>query len=144
MIWYKTHTVEEINVLFDRYMTQHLGVKVIEILDDGLVATMPVTDKVRQPFGILHGGASVVLAESLGSVASNLCVNPEKWMGVGMEINANHLRSVKDGFVKAVCTAIRLGRTTHVWDIKIYDAREKLICISRHTVAIIAQRGNDS
>lgn len=139
MIWYKTFTLDEINVLFDRYMTKHLGVKVIEILEDGLVATMPVTDHVRQPYGILHGGASVVLAESLGSVASNLCVDSKKWMGVGMEINANHLRSVKDGTVKAVCTAIRLGRTTHVWDIKIYDQREKLICVSRHTVAIIPQ-----
>lgn len=142
MIWYKTYTLDEINILFDRYMTQHLGIKVIEILDNGLVATMPITDKVRQPYGILHGGASVVLAESLGSVASNLCVDNEKWMAVGMEINANHLRSVKDGFVKAVCTGIRLGRTTHVWDIKIYDSRDKLICISRHTVAIIAHRAN--
>jgi 1,4-dihydroxy-2-naphthoyl-CoA hydrolase len=101
---------------------------------------MPITDKVRQPFGILHGGASVVLAESIGSVASNLCIESDKWVGVGLEINANHLRSVKDGFVRAVCTAIRIGRTTHVWDIKIYDQDERLICVSRHTVAIVERR----
>lgn len=144
MIWHKTYTLDEINVLFDRYMTKHLGIKVTEILHDGLVAIMPITDNVRQPFGLLHGGASVVLAESLGSVASGLCIDLQRWAAVGMEINANHLRSVKDGSVKAVCTAIRLGRTTHVWDIKIYDSREKLICISRHTVAIIAQRASGS
>src|SRR5690606_3008276 len=114
MIWHKTFTLDEINVLFDRYMTKHLGVKVTEILEDGLVATMPGTDHVRQPYGILQGGASVVLAEDLGSVPSNLCVDSEKWMGVGMEITANQLRSVKDETVKPVCTAIRLGRTTHV------------------------------
>src|SRR5690606_32635480 len=132
-------TLDEINVLFDRYMTKHLGVKVTEILEDGLAATMPVTDHARQRSGILHGGASVAPAEALGSAASSLWVGSAKWMGVGMEINANRRRSVEEGTVKAVCTAIRLGRTTHVWDIKIYDQREKLICVSRHTVAIIPQ-----
>jgi 1,4-dihydroxy-2-naphthoyl-CoA hydrolase len=132
--------LDEVNTILDRYMTQNLGIKATEILDDGLVAVMPITDKVRQPFGILHGGASVVLAESIGSVASNLCIESDKWVGVGLEINANHLRSVKDGFVRAVCTAIRIGRTTHVWDIKIYDQDERLICVSRHTVAIVERR----
>lgn len=140
MIWTKQYELAEINTIFDRYMTQNIGIKATDILEDGLVAIMPITDKVRQPFGILHGGASVVLAESVGSVASNLCIDTDKWMGVGLEINANHLRSVKEGFVKAVCTAIRIGRTTHVWDIKIYDQEEKIVCISRHTVAIVEKR----
>lgn len=121
-------------------MTLNLGIKAVEILDNGLIATMPITDKVRQPFGILHGGASAVLAESVGSIASNLVIDPAKSVGVGLEINANHLRPVKDGFVKAICTAIHIGRTTHVWDIKIYDQDEKLICISRHTVAIVEKK----
>jgi 1,4-dihydroxy-2-naphthoyl-CoA hydrolase len=140
MIWIRKYELDEVNTILDRYMTQNLGIKATEILDDGLVAVMPITDKVRQPFGILHGGASVVLAESIGSVASNLCIESDKWVGVGLEINANHLRSVKDGFVRAVCTAIRIGRTTHVWDIKIYDQDERLICVSRHTVAIVERR----
>jgi 1,4-dihydroxy-2-naphthoyl-CoA hydrolase len=140
MIWIRKYELDEVNTILDRYMTQNLGIKATEILDDGLVAVMPITDKVRQPFGILHGGASVVLAESIGSVASNLFIESDKWVGVGLEINANHLRSVKDGFVRAVCTAIRIGRTTHVWDIKIYDQDERLICVSRHTVAIVERR----
>lgn len=137
MIWFKTFTLEEVNEVFSRYMTQYLGIQAVEIQEDALVATMPITDKVRQPFGILHGGASVVLAESAGSVASNLIIDSTKYVGVGLEINANHVRSAREGTVKAICTAVHIGRTTHVWDIKIYDDQERLLCISRHTVAII-------
>lgn len=140
MIWSRKIELDEVNVIFDCYMTLNLGIRATEILDNGLVATMPITDKVRQFFGILHGGASAVLAESIGSIASNLVIDSTRLVGVGLEINANHLRSVKDGFVKAVCTAIRIGRTTHVWDIKIYDEQERLVCISRHTVAIVGKR----
>ena len=137
MIWFRTYTLEEVNNIFDKYMTKLLGVKAIEIHDDSIVATMPITDNVRQPFGILHGGASVVLAESIGSVASNLIIDTDKYAGVGLDINANHVRSASDGLLRAVCAPLHIGKTTHVWDIKMYDDKGNLICISRLTVAII-------
>jgi 1,4-dihydroxy-2-naphthoyl-CoA hydrolase len=137
MIWFRTYTLEEVNTIFDKYMTKLLDVKAIEIHDDSIVATMPITDNVRQPFGILHGGASVVLAESIGSVASNLIIDTDKYAGVGLDINANHVRSASKGLLRAVCAPLHIGKTTHVWDIKMYDDKNNLICISRLTVAII-------
>lgn len=137
MIWHKELNLEEINSLFDRYMAKLLDIKVAEITDNTLSCTMPITDNVRQPYGILHGGASVVLAESVGSVASNLIIDSEKYMGVGLDINANHLRPAKNGLLTATCTPLHIGKTTHVWDIKIKDERNRLVCISRLTVAII-------
>ncbi|MFD2553889.1 hotdog fold thioesterase [Sphingobacterium tabacisoli] len=137
MIWFRTYTLEEVNTIFDKYMTKLLDVKAIEIHDDSIIATMPITDNVRQPFGILHGGASVVLAESIGSVASNLIIDTDKYAGVGLDINANHVRSASKGLLRAVCAPLHIGKTTHVWDIKMYDDKDNLICISRLTVAII-------
>lgn len=137
MIWHKKHTLEEVNVIFDRYMTKLLDIKATEITDNSLTCTMPITENVRQPAGILHGGASVVLAESIGSVASNLVIDSEKYAGVGLEVNANHIRPGKDGILTAICTPFHIGKTTHVWDIKILDKKNKLLCISRLTVAII-------
>ena len=99
---------------------------------------MPVDKRTHQPFGILHGGASVVLVETLGSIASFLCLpDPEKQHAVGLEINANHLRPVKQGFVYGTVRPIHLGRTTHIWDIRITNEENKLVCISRLTVAIV-------
>ena len=120
-------------------MTGYLDIKVTEIGEDYLIGTMPVTDRVRQPFGLLHGGASVVLAESIGSIASNLVINPDKYAGVGLEINANHLRKVTEGEISAKCTAVHLGTQTHIWDIRMTDSRGRLNCISRLTVAIVAK-----
>lgn len=137
MIWRKEHTLEELNEIFSRYMTGFLDIKASNILPDSLEAIMPITEKVLQPFGILHGGASVVLAESVGSIASALLIDTDKYSAVGLEINANHLRPGKQGIVTAKCTPIHLGRTTHVWDIKIHDQKNRLLCISRLTVAII-------
>lgn len=137
MIWFRKYALTEVNTIFDKYMTQLLGIKAIEINDDSIIAAMPITDNVRQPFGILHGGASVVLAESIGSVASNLIIDPEKYAGVGLDINANHVRSASEGMLTATCSALHIGKTTHVWDIKMHDDNKKLICISRLTVAII-------
>lgn len=137
MIWFRTYTLEDVNNIFDKYMTKLLDVKAVEIHDNGIVATMPITDNVRQPFGILHGGASVVLAESIGSVASNLMIDTDRYAGVGLDINANHVRSASQGLLKAVCTPLHIGKTTHVWDIKMYDDKANLICVSRLTVAII-------
>ena len=116
-----------------------LDIQFSEIGPDYIKATMPVDSRTRQPFGLLHGGASVALAETLGSVASWLIVNPEFFIGVGLEINANHLRAVKSGRVTGVCMPLHIGGKTHVWEIKIYNETEELCCISRLTVAVIAK-----
>ena len=118
-------------------MPEFLELKWEEVGDDFLKLSMPVIDKTRQPYGFLHGGASCVLAETIGSVASALVIDRDKFYCVGLEINANHLRSVSEGRVVAVSSPLHLGKSTHVWDIKIYDDKESLICVSRLTVAIL-------
>jgi 1,4-dihydroxy-2-naphthoyl-CoA hydrolase len=118
-------------------MGDHLGIVFTEIGEDYLKATMPVDHRTKQPYGLLHGGASAVLAETLGSIASHLVVDSSQYNCVGIEINANHLRGAREGLVTGIVTPLHTGKTTHVWDIKIYDSREKLICVSRLTVAII-------
>lgn len=137
MIWAKEFSLEDLNERPKGHIGEVLEIEFTEITPDSLSARMPVNEKTRQPYGILHGGASVVLAETLGSVASNLVVNSEKYIGVGLEVNANHLRPVKSGFVTGICTPIHIGGKTHVWDIKLYDQRGKMTCVSRLTVAII-------
>ncbi len=137
MIWAKEFSLEDLNGRPKGHIGEVLEIEFTEITPDSLSARMPVNEKTRQPYGILHGGASVVLAETLGSVASNLVVNSEKYIGVGLEVNANHLRPVKSGFVTGICTPIHIGGKTHVWDIKLYDQRGKMTCVSRLTVAII-------
>ena len=139
MIWNQKVQLEKLNNR-QNDMASFLEIQFSEITENSLTATMPVTDKVRQPYGILHGGASVVLAETVGSFASSLVVDIDKYMVVGMEINANHLRPVASGSIKAVCTPIHLGKSSHVWDIKIYNDKSQLTCISRLTVAIIAHQ----
>ncbi|WP_435354219.1 hotdog fold thioesterase [Emticicia sp. SJ17W-69] len=123
----------------NKNMVDHLGIEFLEIGEDFVTARMPVDHRTHQPFGILHGGASVVLAESLGSVASFLTLtDPTTQRAVGLEINANHIRGVSSGWVYAKATPLHLGRTTHVWDIKITSEEGKLVCVVRFTVAIIA------
>ncbi len=130
--------IAQLNSTHKNSILEVLGVEFTEAGDGYLVARMPVDHRTHQPFGILHGGASVVLAESIGSTASFLLLaDPTKQRAVGIEINANHLRSVRSGWVTGRCTAIHVGRTTHVWDIRITDDQEKLVCISRLTVAIV-------
>lgn len=120
-------------------ITKHLGIEFTEAGEGYLIARMPIDGRTHQPFGILHGGASVVLAESLGSVASWMLLDdPTQQRAVGLEVNANHLRAVRSGWVYGRCTPIHTGRTTHVWDIRITDEQGKLVCISRLTVAIIS------
>ncbi|WP_036601691.1 hotdog fold thioesterase [Olivibacter sitiensis] len=143
MIWNRLYEIEELNDSPQQHLATLLGIYFSEITDNSLTAIMPVDERTRQPFGILHGGASVVLAETVGSVASNL-VCDDNFMGVGLEVNANHLRPVKDGYVKAVCTPIHMGTKTHVWDIRIYDSTGKMNCISRLTVAILPKTGAKS
>ena len=116
----------------------HLGISFVELSTDYIIAKMPVDHRTKQPFGILHGGASVALAETLGSIASVLCLDdPMKQKAVGLEINANHLRPVSEGWVYGKVTPIHIGRRTHIWDIKITDENQKLVCVSRLTVAIV-------
>ena len=132
--------IAQLNSTHKNSILDVLGVEFTETGDGYLVARMPVDHRTHQPFGILHGGASVVLAESMGSTASYLLLpDPAKQRAVGLEINANHLRSVRSGWVTGRCTAIHIGRTTHVWDIRITDEQDKLVCISRLTVAIVEQ-----
>jgi len=131
-------TLDALHSFSNNTISQHLGIEFTEIGIDYIVAKMPVDKRTHQPFGILHGGASVVLAETLGSIASFLCLkDSKKQHAVGLEINANHIRSVKEGFVYGKVTPIHVGRSTHIWEIKITNEEGKLVCISRLTVAII-------
>jgi 1,4-dihydroxy-2-naphthoyl-CoA hydrolase len=137
-IWYDPAiTPDKLNPLGRGNMGEHLSIEITEVGEDYLKARMPVDHRTRQPYGLLHGGASVALAETLGSVASAFVVDRSKYDCVGLEINANHLRGVREGFVTAIARPVHLGKTTHVWDIRIHDEREKPVCISRLTVAII-------
>ena len=118
-------------------LVEHLGIELLEIGDDWLSGRMPVDERTKQPFGLLHGGASVVLAETLASYAAYACVDRQRKACVGLEINANHLRSVRSGWVIGTARPIHLGRTTQVWDIRICDEADRPTCISRCTVAIV-------
>lgn len=121
-------------------MGEHLGMVFTELGPDYLKATMPVDHRTKQPYGLLHGGASVALAETLGSIGAALVIDQEKLICVGQEINANHIRGVKSGIVTGIAKPVHMGATSHVWEIKIYDEAEKLVCISRLTVAILQKR----
>lgn len=131
------HTIESLNELGRNTMGEHLGILFTEIGPDFLCGKMPVDHRTKQPFGLLHGGASCVLAETLGSVGSVVCIDTEKYAAVGVEINANHLRSAREGYVYGKATLLHGGRKLHVWDIKITSEDGKLLCVSRLTVAII-------
>ncbi len=118
-------------------MIEHLGIVITGAGDDWLRGTMPVDARTRQPYGLLHGGASVVLAETLGSVAGGLCVDPTREAVVGLEINANHLRAAREGVVTGTARALHVGRSTQVWEIRIENEAGKPVCISRLTLAVI-------
>jgi 1,4-dihydroxy-2-naphthoyl-CoA hydrolase len=134
-------TIESLEAFHTNSIVSHLGIELVELGDGFLTARMPVDHRTHQPFGILHGGASVVLAETLGSIASVMQLDdPNRQRAVGLEINANHVRSVKEGWVYGKVTPIHVGRTTHIWDIRITDEAGKLVCISRLTVAVIEGR----
>jgi 1,4-dihydroxy-2-naphthoyl-CoA hydrolase len=129
-----------INGLAKDTMSAHLNIIFTEIGENYLKATMPVCAHTHQPYGLLHGGASATLAETVGSVASWLTIDRDKQICVGLEINCNHIRSKKDGIVTATAEPIHIGGTTHVWDIRIRDEQEKLICVSRLTVAVLEKK----
>ncbi|HHB79906.1 MAG TPA: hotdog fold thioesterase [Saprospiraceae bacterium] len=136
-IWKQQASIDFLNSLSENTLGSHIGIEFIEIGDDYIMAKMPVDARTIQPFGILHGGASVVLAETLGSVASTLCLQDiDKQTAVGLEINANHLRSVRQGFVFGKATPVRIGRSVHVWNIEISDEAGNLTAVSRLTTMI--------
>jgi 1,4-dihydroxy-2-naphthoyl-CoA hydrolase len=136
-LWKTQTTLDQIKERSKNTLIEYLGIEFLEIGDDYLKAKMPVDSRTKQPAGLLHGGASVVLAETLGSIAAGLCVNSEKKGIVGLEINANHIRPVNDGWVTGITKPIHVGNTTQVWEIKIYNEQDKLVCVSRLTVANI-------
>ena len=141
MIWFdKTLTVEKLKPLGLNTMATYIGIEWVEVGENFIKAKMPVDQRTNQPYGLLHGGASCVLAETLGSVASAMAIDHSKFYCVGIEINANHIRGVREGYVTGVVQPLHLGSTTHVWDIKIYDEKEKLVCVSRLTVAVLIRK----
>ncbi len=121
-------------------MVEHLGIVFTDIQEDSLTATMPVDKRTLQPYGLLHGGASVALAETLGSVAAHLSVDSDRYLTVGLEINANHIKSARSGIVTGTARPIHIGRSTHVWSIDIVNEEGQLVCTSRITMAIIAKK----
>jgi 1,4-dihydroxy-2-naphthoyl-CoA hydrolase len=139
-LWKTPITLNDLNKHSAHTMAELLNIQFTEIGTNYLKATMPVCTKTHQPHGLLHGGASAALAETIGSVASWLAIDNEKQMCVGIEINCNHLRAKKNGIVTATAEPLHIGGTTHVWDVKIRDEKEKLVCISRLTVAILRKK----
>ncbi|MEO6690611.1 MAG: hotdog fold thioesterase [Dokdonella sp.] len=135
-IWKQTTDLERINAWNRNSLVEHLGMLVTEVGDEYVRGTMPVDARTKQPFGLLHGGASVALAESLGSLAGNLCLDASE-MAVGLDINANHVRAATGGLVTGTARLLHLGRTTQVWEIRIEDERSRLICVSRLTLAVV-------
>jgi len=132
--------LEQLNEISKHTMAELLDIQFTEIGNNYLKATMPVCAKTHQPYGLLHGGASAALAETVGSVASWLTIDREQQICVGIEINCNHIRGKKDGVVTATVEPLHIGATTHVWDIKIRDEKERLVCVSRLTVAILEKK----
>jgi 1,4-dihydroxy-2-naphthoyl-CoA hydrolase len=139
-IWKGEINTELLNNLNKNTLGEFLGIQFTEVGSDFIKATMPVINKTKQPFGLLHGGASVALAETIGSVASWCAVNRDLFIGVGMEINANHLKAVTEGTVTATCKPVKVGGKVHVWEINIHDPVGELCCISRFTCMIIPKR----
>jgi 1,4-dihydroxy-2-naphthoyl-CoA hydrolase len=136
MIWFRPYTLEQVHFRRETLASQ-LGIEFIELGADYLKGRMPVDDRTRQPYGILHGGASVALAETLGSVAAGLVIDPDKFQAVGQEINANHVRAVAQGFVIGTTRPLHIGKRSQVWDIRIVNEQDKLVCVSRITMAVL-------
>ena len=135
-LWKRETSLEQLNRAGDGCMVSHVGIEFTQLGEDFLEATMPVDGRTRQPFGLLHGGASVVLAESMGSMAGYLCSEGEQKV-VGLEVNANHIRSARGGRVRGVCKALHVGTRHQVWQIEIFDEQSRLCCSSRLTTAVI-------
>lgn len=139
-IWFKPYTIEEVQQRGKATMVEHIGIVVTELGENFLKGTMPVDHRTVQPMGILHGGASAALAETLGSLAANLVVDSNKKYCVGLDINANHIRAAKKGLVTGIAKPLHLGSSTQVWSIEIFDEENKLVCISRLTMAVLERK----
>ena len=137
-IWFQSVEIEDLNRLAGHNMVAHLGIEFIAIGDDWLSARMPVDERTKQPAGLLHGGASVALAETLGSFAAYLTVDEARYSCVGLEINANHVRSMTGGWVHGTTRPLHLGGRTQIWETRIVDEQERLVCVSRLTIAVLA------
>ena len=133
-------TLEALNKMSANTMVTHLGIEFTRIGDDFIEAKMPVDHRTHQPMGLLHGGASVVLAETLGSVAATCCIDMTKQYCVGLDINANHIKSVREGFVTGITKPVHIGKRTQVWEIKITNEQNELVCVSRITMAVIDKK----
>lgn len=136
-IWHKPLSLAELNLRGKNTLSDFLGIEFTALDDHSLTAIMPVTARTKQPIGIVHGGANVVLAETLASTAANAVVDIERFYCVGLEINANHIRSVRDGIITAVTQPIHLGRTTQIWQIDLFNEAGKRTCVSRMTAAVM-------
>ncbi|MDD1013398.1 hotdog fold thioesterase [Pseudomonas rubra] len=136
-LWHTQPDIEHLNALQKNTIGEVLDIRFESFSDDSLSASMVVDHRTHQPYGLLHGGASVVLAETVGSMASCLCIDLQKFYCVGLEINANHLRGIRSGRVTATAKAVHIGRSTHVWDIRLSGEEGKASCISRLTIAVI-------
>ena len=136
-MWTRVPDLAHLNAMRKNTICDVLDITFDAYDDESITASMVVDHRTHQPFGLLHGGASVVLAETLGSMASYLCIDSQKFYCVGLEVNANHLRGVRSGRVSAVARPVHMGRTTHVWDIRLTDESGKLNCISRLTIAVV-------
>ncbi len=141
-IWYDAVELSEIQQLVAGNMLEHLGIAFTDVGSDYIQATMPVDHRTMQPFGLLHGGATVVLAETLGSVGANLCLDPKVQMGVGLDLSSNHVRQVTEGFVTGTGRPIHVGGTTHVWEIRVADERDRLINTTRLTLLVLDRPQN--
>jgi len=139
-LWKQDISLDRINAWSRNTLAEAIGIRITEIGDDYVRGTMPVDARTHQPFGLLHGGASVALAETLGSVAGNLCLDAAKELAVGLDINANHVRSVTHGAVTGTARTLHVGRATQVWEIRVEDEAQRLVCISRLTMAIVPRK----
>lgn len=138
-IWKKSFSIESLNKSSQQTLVEHLGIEYTAFDGESLTGTMPVEARTHQPLGMLHGGASVVLAETLGSLAANMCVDDSKYC-VGLDINANHLRAMRSGVVTGTAKPVHLGATTQVWQIDITDERGRSVCVSRLTMAVLGHK----
>lgn len=136
-LWFKTPDIPLMNQQMQNTACSNLGIEITEVGDNWVKGTMPADPRTYQPIGLVHGGANVLFAETLGSMAANLCLDNSKEYAVGQEVNANHVRGVREGLLTGIATLVHKGRTSQVWDIRIFNQEEKLSCISRLTMAVI-------
>lgn len=141
MIWFKQYELDELNKHNKNTMVEHCDITLTEIGEDILVGEMLVSDKIKQPYGIVHGGANCVLAETLGSISANLVCDPEKFHAVGLSITTNHIKAVRNGKIRGESRPVHIGRTTHIWEIKTFNDSEKLTSTTSLTLAIIKKLG---